>query len=181
MRAGTPDRNLSPAFDGASFIALPSLTEGITALHDLARNAPLMLREAGEKTTTGPLQSLMKYMPHFFSLYLPVVARADDINGPFSYVMEQPLRAQGYNWKTLVPLLRNLYRDSPDVCAALDVTARVAAYEEEWKAMIRSRVDPESVDHLRQACEALYRHEAPKNEFYAGPSRTFAPSLVRGG
>ena len=181
MGAGFADKPLSSEFGGSSSLSIPSLTDGISALRTLARHAPLMLREIGEKTSSDPLQSLKKYMPHFFSLYLPVVAWTDNINGPMSYAMEKPMKDCGYNWQVLVPLLKNLYRDSKDVCEALDVTARVAVHEQEWKAMIRSRIAPESVDHLRQIFEALYMHEAPRNEFYIGQSRTFSPSLVGGG
>lgn len=180
MGAGLTDKALTPAFGGASSSILPGLTDGTTALRVLARNARLLLRETGENAMTDPLQSLKKYMPHFFSLYLPVVTWADNINGPMSYAKEEPMKGCGYDWNALIPLLKNLYRDSQDVCEALDMTARIAAHEEEWKAMIRSRIKPAGVDDLRQYCERLYLHEAPINQFYAGESRTFAPSLVCG-
>lgn len=180
MGFGLSDKALSPEFGDASSLSLPGLTEGVTALRVLSKNAPLMLREIGDKTYSDPLQNLKRYMPHFFSLYLPLVASADNINGPLSYVREDPIKGYGYDWTALVPLLKNLYRDSKDICEALDVTARVAAHEAEWKALVRSKINADGVDYLRQSCEALYVCAAPRNEFYIGQSRTFSPSLVGG-
>lgn len=181
LGAGLTDKDLSPEFGGASSLSLPSLTEGVTALRVLSKNAPLMLREIGEKTSSDPLQNLKKYMPHLFSLYLPAVASADNINGPLSFVMEEPVKVYSYDWAALIPLLKNLYQDSKEVCEAPNMTARVAAHEVEWKALGRSKINADGVDYLRQPCEAFYMREAPRNEFYIGQSRTFSPSLVGGG